>query len=207
MNDFEGQEFIRSPHHRLQGRELFFLKSSTQTGILSEGEVDLWNLLATRCSKETILGCFGYWPVNEISKFLDKRYCYAIPKAIQNRDRRILVFEPHCDDAALSVGASLYDLHRDYNITIVTLGGNSNYTSNFLAGKKDFFVRGEVTKIRESEGEIFAAALAGSYKSLNLNEATLRYSDDDWELEWFRSHKICVTACTNHLADENTFNK
>ncbi|MBL8349607.1 MAG: PIG-L family deacetylase [Burkholderiaceae bacterium] len=86
---------------------------------------------------------------------------------------RLLVIEPHMDDAALSVGGSL--LHRigRCNISILAVVRESNYTS-YIRLRRDYLDIGHITKLRHAESELAARILGADFRCLDWADAPNR---------------------------------
>jgi len=115
--------------------------------------------------------------------------------------RRVVVIEPHIDDAALSVGGTMWQLRDQCEFTVVTLGSRSNFTSYFDLDRPYFDVA-RVSALRKAEAELFARLTCGQHVALGYPEATLRYRDADWTLEWYRRHRYSVAAFIGHRSGD-----
>ena len=119
---------------------------------------------------------------------------------VEEQDRRrILVIEPHCDDAALSIGATMWKMRHEVEFHLLTMASRSNYTTAFHL-HRDYFDRAEITAMRTAEGELFARHLGGHYHCADLAEATLRYADSNWDLDFFNAHEVPVAISNNRRA-------
>lgn len=90
----------------------------------------------------------------------------------------------------------------DVEFHILTMASRSNYTSAFHMNRP-YFSRAEISRLRREEGELFALHLSGIYHAADLNEATLRYEDTDWDSAFFASCKVAVSAFNNRRADDS----
>jgi LmbE family N-acetylglucosaminyl deacetylase len=156
----------------------------------------VWDALDEKPSINTLRSRFDRQADEVVAKFCDAGWCDSVCEPPAGR-RCVLVFEPHSDDAALSVGGTMW-LHRnDIEFTLVTLGSRSNYTSYWFL-KRDYFDVEQITKIRNAEDAIFMHQLGGKHIALDFLEATLRYNDTNWSLDFFQKHHVAVAAFNNH---------
>lgn len=81
-----------------------------------------------------------------------------------------VIFSPHADDAALSLGGVIQKKILKQPITLLTIFGRSNYLRN-TAFQENWQ---EVTRQRMSEDRAFASAAHLNWKFLELPEAGLR---------------------------------
>src|SRR5262249_55274641 len=114
--------------------------------------------------------------------------CELPPAGFPSGRRRILVIEPHMDDAALSVGGIMWLRRIKCEFTVLSLAGVSNFTSYYESGR-DFFDIAEVTALRKAESTLFLKHVGGHHLTLNLLEAPLRYQNGQWTLDWFGRHR------------------
>jgi LmbE family N-acetylglucosaminyl deacetylase len=123
---------------------------------------------------------------------LDAATC-ELAEAPKAGRRRVVIVEPHVDDAALSLGGTIWKLRDRCEFTVVTIGSRSNFTSYFNL-ERAFFDVERVTSLRKAEAELFARVTGGRHVSVGEREATLRFRDGDWTLEWYRGHRYSVSA-------------
>lgn len=185
------------PHVRLAGNDLYFLISRRPLASLSTDERAIWAALADGGTVGQLRTRFANEADRALRRFLDLEICDLVASAYPAGRRRILVFEPHSDDAVLSVGATMWQRRRECEYILVTIGSRSNFTSYYDLDR-DFFNVAEISRLRDAEGALFMRALGGQYRALGLNEAALRYQDGDWSLKWFREHKGAVSAFIDH---------
>ena len=112
--------------------------------------------------------------------------------------RRVMVIEPHMDDAALSVGGLMLQRRADCEFLIVTLATQSVASS--YEGYREFFDIKTVSDLRKAESEIVARMLWGRHIPLGLVEASLRYHPQNWTLDWFRRHEHAIYSYLDHAA-------
>jgi LmbE family N-acetylglucosaminyl deacetylase len=179
------------PHFRRNGSDLHFFLSERVFHTLTEGEALVWDRLQAGALPLEALS--DATAVESLARAGVVEVIAPIPGA--NR-RRILVVEPHCDDAALSVGATMWKMRREVEFHLLTLASRSNYTSAFQL-HRDNFDRSKITAMRAAEGRLFAQHVGGQYHCAGMAEATLRYSDSDWDLDFFNDHEVAVANFNN----------
>ena len=192
---------IRRPHFGLQGDSLFFLISKRPFAVLTPTEQDLWNALekeATIGDVEARLGA----PVEEtIRRLLALAVVEVLTPAPVGKRRRVMVIEPHMDDAALSVGGLMLQRRAECEFLLVTVATQSVATS-YRGIDRDFFDVQTISNLRKAESEIVARLVWGRHIPLDLVEATLRYYPHKWTLDWFRRHEQAVWAYLEHGAGQ-----
>jgi LmbE family N-acetylglucosaminyl deacetylase len=130
---------------------------------------------------------------NILNRFVRLGTCELPPVEFPNRRRRILVIEPHMDDAVLSVGGTMWLRRNECEFTVLSMAGVSNFTSYYMADR-DFFETAEVTALRKAESALFLKHVGGHHMTLDLLEAPLRYRNARWTLDWFRQHRDAMWA-------------
>jgi LmbE family N-acetylglucosaminyl deacetylase len=192
---------VRRPHFRLLGNELFFMASKEPCRLLSEVEVRLWDLIGQAQSVDAIRQASGEDTDSLIHEFLRSDFCELIEPIPPGGRRRVLVIEPHADDAALSIGGVMW-LRRLENVFVVaTMASRSNHTL-YHELDLDYFDVEKVTDIRQRESELFARMIGGDHVSVGLTDAALRYRDTHWTPDFFRRHRMSVRAATSRIAGE-----
>ena len=184
---------VRRPHFRLVGNEMFFLISKRPCANLSLPETQLWNALETDRDVASLREICGDHVTSAIRHLVKERVCDILSPDRSRSRRLVLVIEPHCDDAVLSLGGTLWARRAACEFTIATLASRSNFTSYFCSDR-NFFEADTVSALRAAEGALAARLLGGRYLALGLEEATLRYSDGDWSVDWFKRHGVAVRA-------------
>lgn len=185
---------VARPHFRREGDDLYFFLSNRVFHHLEPAEARIWDSLER--------GPVDSATVKDEAavKSLKEAGLVEIVARVRQEDRRrVLVVEPHCDDAALSIGATMWKMRHSTEFHVLTMASRSNYTTAFHM-HRDYFNRSQITKMRTSEGEIFAQHLGGHYHCAGLPEATLRYSDSDWNLEFFSAHEVATAISNNRRA-------
>ncbi|MFZ9938527.1 MAG: hypothetical protein ACO3JG_15925, partial [Luteolibacter sp.] len=110
--------------------------------------------------------------------------------------RKILVIEPHMDDAILSVGGLMWKDRATCEFTVASLAGRSNFTSYQKIGR-DCFDVDAVTALRRRESELVMRLLDGGHIVLDGLDAPLRYHSGKWTPEWFRRNRRAIAAFIN----------
>jgi LmbE family N-acetylglucosaminyl deacetylase len=182
---------VARPHFRQEGANLHFFLSDRVFHTLSSAESALWQQL--------LLGPVELQSVADSSVVAGlelKQIVEVIAPIVRLDKRTILVVEPHSDDAALSIGGTLWKLRHEVEFHVLTMASQSNYSSGFHLRRNSFDVR-KITQMRTAEGELFVRHLGGQYHCAGLTEATLRYEDSDWDLTFFSAHEVSVAAGNN----------
>lgn len=190
---------IRRPHFLLRGDSLFFLISQRPFAVLNQVEQTLWNALEKEMSVGALEARLGASADEGIHRLLALEVAEMMVAAPPGKRRRVMVIEPHMDDAALSVGGLMLQRRADCEFFIVTMATQSLATT-YRALDRDFFDIKTVSGIRKAESEIVARLLWGRHVPLGLIEATLRYYPQNWTLDWYRRHKHAIYEFLEHSA-------
>jgi LmbE family N-acetylglucosaminyl deacetylase len=185
------------PHFVLADDQLFFLDSRRPFARLSKLEAAIWTALEARPTIRDLRTRYPSEADSVLRRFAELRLCEIARTDYPRHRRRILVLEPHSDDAVLSVGGTMWLRRHECQFILVTIAGRSNFTSYFELDR-DYFDVGQVSAMRRAEGELLASLLGGEYHALDQLDATLRYRHGDWSLDWYRRHKRCVSAFVEH---------
>jgi LmbE family N-acetylglucosaminyl deacetylase len=185
---------LKRPQYNLVGKDLFFLISKHPFLCLSESEAKVWASLGEETQFEELHSKFSTQLVDSaIKKFVELGICDVAASSFPKNRRRVLVIEPHSDDAALGVGGTMWLLRNTCEFTIATIGSRSNFTSYYNLDR-EFFDIDKVTNLRIAEGEMATRLLGGRYIPLGLLDGPLRYHYADWSLDWFREHQFSVLS-------------
>lgn len=187
---------VRRPHFRRVGNELFFLISNRPYARLSESEVSVWTALEAEPSVDELRHRFAFAD-DTLRRFGELGVCEFVETCYPGQRRRVLVLEPHSDDAVLSVGGTMWQRRQECEFIVVTVGSRSNFTSYYELDR-DYFDIDTVTALRNTEAAQFVRLLGGQHYSLGLPEAALRYQDGTWSLGWFRKNKAAISAFIAH---------
>jgi len=189
---------VRRPHFALRDGQLFFLISRRAHMELDAEDVALWNRID---GVSTIAELRASVPDLDarLGRLWDCGACELAPSSATRDRRRILVLEPHMDDAVLSVGGQMWARRNECEFTVVTVASKSNFTSyHFL--DREFFDVDEVSALRKAESELAMRLVGGRHAVLDLPEAPLRFQSGNWTLEWYRRHRKVVDAFIAHAA-------
>jgi LmbE family N-acetylglucosaminyl deacetylase len=113
--------------------------------------------------------------------------------------RRVLIIEPHADDAMLSVGGTMWLRRHECAFVIATMASRSNHTRYRDLGEHHDIQA--VTAMRRAESERVAAALGGSHICVGMTDAALRYRDTEWTPEFYERHRMSISASLPRAAD------
>jgi LmbE family N-acetylglucosaminyl deacetylase len=185
------------PHFQLREDSLFFLISRRPFAVLNHAELNLWNALENEASVRALRASLGDSADEGIRRLLSLEVAELVPPAPVGKRRRVMVIEPHMDDAVLSVGGLMLRRRDECEFLIVTIATRSVATS-YRDLDRDFFDIETVSGIRKAESRIVARLLGGRHIPLGLADATLRYHPQNWTLDWFRRHKPAVYMCLQH---------
>jgi LmbE family N-acetylglucosaminyl deacetylase len=182
------------PHFHREGDDLYFFLSGRVFHHLKPEEAEIWKKLQSgRVAAADLPDAAAVQSMVEAG--VAER---IIPVEVPDR-RQILVIEPHCDDAALSIGATMWKMRTEAEFHLVTMASRSNYSTAFQL-HRDRFDREHITAMRTAEGELFTEHLGGHYRCAGMSEATLRYDDSDWNLDFFEAHEVPVAIAGNRRA-------
>jgi len=190
---------IRLPHYQLIDSSLFFLTSKREFVKLSNAEKNVWNAIDGILNVKELQALFDVNVDNSIKRFVDLYVCELLPVNFTPNRSRILVFEPHMDDAALSVGGIMWLRRYNCEFIIATLAGISNWTTQVMIGR-DYFDIETISQLRKAESEIFVRHIGGRHIVHPMLEAPLRYNYGHWKLDWFHQHSRSIGAFNNHTA-------
>lgn len=194
MNGFlpDGIIPVRRPHFHAKDGALYFLISRQQHAPLSDSEIAIWEAIDGRTNIANLRSRFVAVDT-VLDRFASRGVCELPPAGFPSRRRRILVIEPHMDDAALSLGGTMWLRRNECEFTVLSLAGVSNFTSYYEVDR-DFFDIAEVTALRKAESALFLKHIGGHHLTLDLLEAPLRYRNARWTLDWFRQHRDAMWA-------------
>lgn len=182
------------PHFRREGDDLYFFLSSRVYRRLNEAEAAIWDAVS---GGPATIGELHHRVA--VEKMAENGLIEIVAPVGAKGRRRILVVEPHCDDAALSIGATMWKMREQIEFHLLTMASRSNYSTAFHM-HRDCFNRSRITEMRTAEGELFMAHLGGTYHCAGLPEATLRYKDSDWNLDFFNAHEVAAAISNNRRA-------
>jgi LmbE family N-acetylglucosaminyl deacetylase len=183
---------LRRPHFHAQDGALYFLLSRRPHAPLNDIEQAIWDALDGRTRIGDLRKRFPALDT-ALDRFVALGVCEIPQTNFPPNRRRIVVIEPHMDDAVLSLGGTMWLRRNDCEFTVITLAGVSNFTSYYMVGR-DFFDILEVSALRKAESALFLRHVGGHHLALDLLEAPLRYRHARWTLDWFRQHREAVSA-------------
>jgi LmbE family N-acetylglucosaminyl deacetylase len=190
---------VRRPHFRLQGDSLFFLISKRPFATLAPAELNLWNAIEKEVTVEELETRLGTSAGESIRSLVALGVVEVLTLPPPGKRRRVMVIEPHMDDAALSVGGVMLQRRAECEFLLVTVATRSVATS-YRGIDRDFFEVETISNLRKAESQIVARLVWGRHIPLDLVEATLRYYPQKWTLDWFRRHEQAVWAYLKHAA-------
>lgn len=195
MEIIDGQIPLRRPHFRLEDGKLYFLISRRPHAELSPAEVDLWN----RFDGTTTVGLLRNQQPHaaaHIRRLWDLGAVELIEPVAAAARRRILIVEPHMDDAILSVGGIMWRRRRECEFSVLSVVGVSNFTSYYRLDR-DYFDTDTVSTLRRAESDTAMRVLGGHHRTLDLHDAPLRYQPGAWTRAWYAKHRRSVSAYIN----------
>jgi LmbE family N-acetylglucosaminyl deacetylase len=198
-----GSDFLvcRRPHFRLDGDALIFMASTRTHRRLSTAELDVWTAIAEPMPLSALRQRCGS-EADQIVECLHRdELCEVMEMDFASDRRRVLVVEPHADDAVLSIGGTLWQRRRECNFTIATMASRSNFTSYYYLDR-DYFAVDDVVRMRRAESLLFARMIGGSHVDVGLTDAALRYRDSDWTLDFYRRHRGSIAAAIARRATD-----
>lgn len=189
---------VRRPHYKLLNSALYFLISNRPSKQLTTLEEEVWeHLQEPKRVRDLISINPKYHEI--IAAYHKSEYIELAECGFPEHRRKILVIEPHADDAALSVGGTMWKMRNDCEFTLLTAASRSNFTSYYNLYRNYFDVN-NVTALRRAESVLFCQMLGGKHDELQLTDAVLRYCDKDWDLEFFKNHRTSIAVATSRLA-------
>jgi len=190
---------VRRPHYGLRGDSLFFLISKRPFLGLTPTEQDLWNALEKEATVGELEARLGAQAGEDLRRLVALEVAEVLTPAPSRKRRRVMVIEPHMDDAALSVGGLMLQRRAECEFLLVTVATQS-VASSYRGSNRDFFDIQTISNLRKAESEIVARLLWGRHIPLGLVEATLRYYPQKWTLDWFQRHEQAVWEYLEHAA-------
>lgn len=190
----------RRPHFRRSGEHLHFMASQRPCRNLSELEQRVWDAIDFPTSLASLCASLGSATSSAVATLCAAGQADLVETDFAHGRKRVLVIEPHADDAALSVGATLWRRRHECEFTIATMASRSNFTSYYYLDR-DYFSIDSVVAMRNAESALFARLIGGRHLPVGLTDAALRYCDQDWTLEFYRRHRGAVAAAIGRDAD------
>jgi len=197
---------IRRPHFLLKGDSLFFLISQRPFVVLNQAEQILWKVLEKEACVGALQARLGPLVEEGIRRLLALEVAEVVLPAPPGKRRRVMVIEPHPDDAALSVGGLMLQRRAGCEFFIVTMATQSVGTT-YRQLHREFFDIETVSGIRKAESEIVARLLWGHHIPLGLVDACSRYHPQNWTLDWFLRHEHAIYMYSHHSAGRDELEK
>jgi LmbE family N-acetylglucosaminyl deacetylase len=189
------------PHFHLRDGALYFLISRRPYAPLDERERAVWGAMDGAATLDDLRGRFGDAAEAAVRRFWERGLCELVPSRFPEGRRRVLVIEPHMDDAVLSVGGAMWRRRDECEFTVLTLAGRSNFSS-YGHLDREYFDVDVVTRLRLAESILFVRRLGGRHVALDLPEAPQRYRPGTWTLAWYRAHGQSIAAFIGHRSPE-----
>jgi LmbE family N-acetylglucosaminyl deacetylase len=190
---------IRRPQFGLRGDSLYFLISKNPFAVLTPAEQNLWNALEKEATVGELEAQLGAPADEAIRHLVALRVAELLTPPPPGKRRRVMVIEPHMDDAALSVGGLMLQRRAECEFLLVTVATQS-MASPYRGSHRDYFDVQTISNLRKAESEIVARLLWGHHIPLGLVEATLRYNPQKWNLDWFKRHDQAIYAYLEHAS-------
>jgi LmbE family N-acetylglucosaminyl deacetylase len=189
------------PHFRLRDGALYFLISRRPAARLEGDEPAVWDALDGAATLDALRARFGPAADAAVRRFVTAGLCELVPTRLPAGRRRVLVIEPHMDDAVLSVGGVLWQRREECEFVVLSLAGRSNFSSYGYLDRA-YFDPDEITRLRLAESTLFVRRLGGRHLALALPEAPQRYRPGDWPLDWYRRHRASISAFIAHRSPD-----
>ena len=187
------------PHLQLRGDVLCSVGLPVRRRQLSALEMQLWNLMERSVRVQDALQSCGPGTDLLIHRFVQEGIGELLEAAFPANRRRVLIIEPHADDAVLSLGGTLWLRRQECAFVIATMASRSNHTRyRDLGGDPDIAT---VTELRRREAKFAARMLGGEHVSVGMTDAALRYHDAEWTPEFYRRHRLSINASNARVAD------
>lgn len=190
----------KRPHFELRNREIFFLLSTRPCAVFDDVDVSIWTAIDGITSVQNLCS-LAPDAVARLERMHQLELCELIPPSSSNSRRRVLVFEPHMDDAALSVGGTMWAMRDEAKFTLVSVAARSNFTSYYFLDR-EYFDADAITELRRQESALVMRLLGGTHAMLQEADAPLRYQPGNWTLEWFRHNHRCINARLDHCSPD-----
>jgi LmbE family N-acetylglucosaminyl deacetylase len=193
---------LRRPHFELRDGRLFFLLSRRPYAELDPNDARLLGLVdgvATVRQLRASVPDAG----ERVTRLRSLGVLEVARAHFPSGRRRVLVVEPHMDDAVLSVGGLMWMSRETCEFTLVTLAGRSNFTSYYYQSDHDYFDVATVSRLRAAESRLAMRLLGGRHRALDLPEAPLRCRPGNWTRAWYQRHHKQVDATIMHAPLES----
>ena len=191
---------LKLPHFELRESKLYFLASLRPRAALDPPDLELWGHLD---GATTVAQLRRGWPdaPARLERFWSLGLCEFAPARFPPGRRRILIIEPHMDDAAISVGGTIWARRGECEFTAASVVGPSPF-SRYFYQHADFFDVARVTAIRTAESEVVMRMLGGRHVDLGQPDSPLRYNDATWSLSWYGRNREPLRGFMHHAPTE-----
>lgn len=190
---------LKRPHYHIHDGQLFFMISSRPFANFSSQDLELW---------ETIDGCKNIGELEKIfpgcferlQRFWTLGICEFVPENFPAPRRRVLIIEPHMDDAVLSVGGLMWKKQNECDFSVVSVVGISNFTSYHRQQRltRDYYDVETITSLRRKESETVMRLVGGTHHMLDKYDSPLRYNNaGNWSVDWHQKHVRALSAFQN----------
>jgi LmbE family N-acetylglucosaminyl deacetylase len=196
----ERQIPLKRPHFQLKNGQLYFLISKRPYVKFDTVDAELWNAIDGAKTISVISEIFPH-AGESLGKFLQLEIIEIVSDCWPVDRKRVLVIEPHMDDAVLSVGGLMWKNRECCEFTVASVAGRSNFTS-YHKISRDYFDVDVVTALRRAESELVMRVLGGKHLVLDGLDAPLRYQPGNWNLGWFKKNRRSISAFINHSATD-----
>lgn len=189
---------IRRPHFELREGGLFFLVSRRPHAELDGQEQALWSAIDGTASFGVLRQSFPGLDAL-VSRFWTLGVVELAETSFRNDRGRILVVEPHMDDAVLSVGGLMWQRRHEAEFCVLAVASESNFTS-YHKMDRPYYDVAAVSALRRAESDTVMRLLGGRMDVLGAFDAPLRYYDGEWTLDWFLANRSAMATYVNHSA-------
>jgi LmbE family N-acetylglucosaminyl deacetylase len=199
--EFNDSSFaVRRPHFVVTGDEARFMASRRPHRLLDPTERLVWSGIARPQTLAHLRSMVGEGAAAAVQSLWLAEMIELVEPHCEDTRRRVLVIEPHADDAALSLGGTMWQARKTCHFTVATVASRSNFTSYYYLDR-DYFDTEVISSLRRAESELFAQMVGGDHVHLDLTDAPLRYRDANWSLEFFRRHRHAIAVSTSRVAE------
>lgn len=191
---------VKRPHFRIEDHQLFFLISRRPAMCLDDTDVELWGQIDGSKSVGFLKERFKD-AESRVTRLWGAGVIELVRADFPTKRRKILVIEPHMDDAVLSIGGWMLKHCEKSEFTVVSFVGVSNFTSYQKVGREYYDTAG-ISELRRTESELVMRAVGGRHRCLDFHDCPLRMHPQRWSAEWYQQHRRAVAAYINHSPSE-----
>jgi len=187
---------VKRPHFHLDENDLYFLISRRPHCKLTDKELLLWHDIDGERNIASLKRAHSN-AAKLLATFWEKQIIELAEPYPLERRRKILVIEPHMDDAILSIGGIMWQRRHECKFEVVSVTGISNFTS-YHKIDRDYFDTETVTQLRRQESNLALRLVGGTHRVLDQLDAPLRYQRNGWSVNWYKQHRRSISAFVNH---------